>query len=134
MVRIRGTAGAGPLNTEKEEDCTTIYIVYRDRLNPQSGEDQWPETTSLNHPVRLVGEGGDEFNVARGRSPAAIPQKAGSTMKDMDRRLHRLQERFAPEAREEDFCLITLLRERRRRRLEASGEPPESRPCARLAN
>ena len=50
-------------------------------------------------------------------------------MRAIDRRLRRLQERFAPEVREEDFRLVTLLRERRRRRLEASGEPFESRPC-----
>ena len=36
--------------------------------------------------------------------------------------------------REEDFRLVTLLRERRRRRLEASGEPYESRPCERLTD
>ena len=49
-------------------------------------------------------------------------------------RLRRLQHRFAPEVREEDFRLITLLRERRLRRLEASGEPFEYRPCERLTD
>ena len=28
--------GPAPLDSQ-EEDCTTIYIVYRDRLNPQGG-------------------------------------------------------------------------------------------------
>ena len=50
-------------------------------------------------------------------------------MKAIDRRLRRLRVRFAPEVRKEDFRLVTLLRERRRRRLEASGEPFEVRPC-----
>ena len=50
-------------------------------------------------------------------------------MKAIDGRLRRLEERFAPEVREEDFRLVKLLRERRRRRLEASGEPFELRPC-----
>jgi hypothetical protein len=49
-------------------------------------------------------------------------------MKAIDRRLRRLQDRFAPEVREEDFRLVKLLRERRRRRLEASGEPFEELP------
>jgi hypothetical protein len=51
-------------------------------------------------------------------------------MKAIDRRLRRLQERFAPQENEEVGRLVALLRERRRRRLEASGEPfveePES--------
>ena len=55
-------------------------------------------------------------------------------MKAIDRRLRRLEERFAPEAREEDFRLVTLLRERRRRRLEASGEPFEAGPCEGLTD
>jgi hypothetical protein len=50
-------------------------------------------------------------------------------MKAIDRRLRRLQERFAPQENEEVRSLVTLLRERRRRRLEASGEPFEMRPC-----
>ena len=50
-------------------------------------------------------------------------------MKAIDRRLRRLQDRFAPEVRKEDFRLVKLLGERRRRRLEASGEPFELRPC-----
>ena len=55
-------------------------------------------------------------------------------MKAIDGRLRRLQDRFGPEVREADFRLVTLLRERRRRRLEASGEPFESRPCERLTD
>jgi len=55
-------------------------------------------------------------------------------MKAIDRRLRRLEESFAPQENEEDFRLVTLLRERRRRRLEASGEPFESRPCERFTD
>ena len=55
-------------------------------------------------------------------------------MKAIDRRLRRLQESFAPQENEEDFRLVTLLRERRRRRLEASGEPFESGPSKRLTD
>jgi hypothetical protein len=43
-------------------------------------------------------------------------------MKTITRRLRRLEERFSPLANEEDFRLSNILRERRRRRLEASGE------------
>jgi hypothetical protein len=55
-------------------------------------------------------------------------------MKAIDGRLRRLQEIFAPEVREEDFRVVNLLRERRRRRLEASGEPFESGPSERLTD
>jgi hypothetical protein len=55
-------------------------------------------------------------------------------MKAMDRRLRRLQERFAPQENEEVARLVALLRERRRRRLEASGEPFESWPSERLTD
>jgi hypothetical protein len=55
-------------------------------------------------------------------------------MKAIDRRLRRLQERFAPQEDEEVRSLVTLLRERRRRRLEASGEPFEEGPCERLTD
>jgi hypothetical protein len=50
-------------------------------------------------------------------------------MKAIDKRLRRLEESFAPEENEEVGRLILLLRERRRRRLEASGEPFETQPC-----
>ena len=50
-------------------------------------------------------------------------------MKAIDRRLRRLQERLAPQENEEVGRLVALLRERRRRRAEASGEPFEVRPC-----
>ena len=53
-------------------------------------------------------------------------------MKAIDRRLRRLEESFAPQENEEVVRLVALLRERRRRRLEASGEPFESRPCERF--
>jgi hypothetical protein len=44
-------------------------------------------------------------------------------MKAIDRRLRRLQERLAPQENEEVRRLVELLRERRRHRAEASGEP-----------
>ena len=50
-------------------------------------------------------------------------------MKAIDRRLRRLEENFAPQENEEVRRLVELLRERGRRRVEASGEPSESRPC-----
>ena len=50
-------------------------------------------------------------------------------MKAIDRRLRRLQERLAPQENEEVRRLVELLRERRRRRAEACGEPFEVRPC-----
>jgi hypothetical protein len=50
-------------------------------------------------------------------------------MKAINRRLRRLEESFAPQENEEVRSLVALLRERRRRRLEASGEPFELRPC-----
>ena len=53
-------------------------------------------------------------------------------MKAIDRRLRRLEESFAPQENEEVGRLVALLRERRRRRLEASGEPHESRPFEHL--
>ena len=55
-------------------------------------------------------------------------------MKAIDRRLRRLEESFAPQENEEVGRLVTLLRERRRRRLEASGELFESPPCERLTH
>jgi hypothetical protein len=55
-------------------------------------------------------------------------------MKAIDRRLRRLQERFAPQEDEEVRSLVTLLRERRRRRLEESAEPCESWPSERLTD
>jgi len=55
-------------------------------------------------------------------------------MRTISRRLRRLEERFTPQENEEVGRLVTLLRERRRRRLEASGEPYESRPCERLTD
>jgi hypothetical protein len=55
-------------------------------------------------------------------------------MKAIDRRLRRLEERLVPQENEEVGRLVTLLRERRRRRLEASGEPFEVRPCGRFTD
>jgi hypothetical protein len=34
--------GPAPVDAQ-EEDCTTIYIVYRDRLNPQGGSNRRDE-------------------------------------------------------------------------------------------
>jgi hypothetical protein len=50
-------------------------------------------------------------------------------MKAIDRRLRRLEASLTPQENEEVRSLVTLLRERRRRRLEASGESFESRLC-----
>jgi predicted RNase H-like nuclease (RuvC/YqgF family) len=55
-------------------------------------------------------------------------------VKAIDRRLRRLEDRFAPEENEEVRSLVALLRERRRRRLEASGEPFEVRACEALTD
>jgi len=49
-------------------------------------------------------------------------------MKAIDRRLRRLEESFAPRENEQGESLAELIRERRRRRSEASGEAFESRP------
>jgi hypothetical protein len=50
-------------------------------------------------------------------------------MKAIDRRLRRLEESLTPQENEEVARLVELLRARRRRRLEASGEPFEEGPC-----
>jgi hypothetical protein len=55
-------------------------------------------------------------------------------MKAIDRRLRRLEESLTPQENEEVARLVELLRARRRRRLEASGEPAESWPYERLTN
>jgi hypothetical protein len=55
-------------------------------------------------------------------------------MKAIDRRLRRLEESLAPQENEEVVRLVALLRERRRRRAEASGEPFEVRACAALTD
>jgi hypothetical protein len=46
-------------------------------------------------------------------------------MRTISRRLRRLEAGFAPQENEEVRSLVALIRERRRRRLEASGEPYE---------
>ena len=53
-------------------------------------------------------------------------------MKAIDRRLRRLEESLAPQENEQGESLAELVRERRRRRLEASGELFEFRPWHRL--
>jgi hypothetical protein len=55
-------------------------------------------------------------------------------MKAIDRRFRRLEESFAPQENEEVGRLVAHLRERRRRRLEASGEQFESGPSERLTD
>jgi hypothetical protein len=55
-------------------------------------------------------------------------------MKAIDRRLRRLEESFAPQENEEVGRLVALLRERRRRRAAACGEPFDVRPCERFAD
>jgi hypothetical protein len=49
-------------------------------------------------------------------------------MKAIDRRLRRLEARLAPQENEEVRRLVALLRERRKRRSEASGETFDERP------
>jgi hypothetical protein len=56
-------------------------------------------------------------------------------MKTILRRLRRLEEhRLGPPQAEKGESLADLLWERRRRRLEASGEPMEVRPCGSLTD
>jgi hypothetical protein len=50
-------------------------------------------------------------------------------MKAIDRRLRRLEESLTPQENEEVARLVELLRARRRRRSEPSGEPFEERTC-----
>jgi hypothetical protein len=49
-------------------------------------------------------------------------------MKAIDRRLRRIEERLAPQEDEQEESLAELIRVRRRRRAEASGERFEVRP------
>jgi hypothetical protein len=55
-------------------------------------------------------------------------------MRAIDRRLRRLEASLTPQENEEVRSLVALLRERGRRRLEASGEPSESGPPERLTD
>ena len=55
-------------------------------------------------------------------------------MRAIDRRLRRLEASLTPQENEEVRSLILLLRERRRRRLEESGEPCELRPSERFTD
>jgi hypothetical protein len=55
-------------------------------------------------------------------------------MKTIERRLCRLEASLTPPENEEVRNLVALLRERRQRRLEASGEPFEVRPCGRFTD
>ena len=49
-------------------------------------------------------------------------------MRAVIRRLCRLEEKFVPQEDPESLRIADLLRERRRRRLEASGQPFEDAP------
>jgi hypothetical protein len=67
-------------------------------------------------------------------SPADSVQRAGRgdetvTMKAIIRRLRRLEEDRVVRKRDEGPNLAEVIRERRRRRAEACGEPFEVRPC-----
>ena len=55
-------------------------------------------------------------------------------MKAIDRRLRRLEASLTPHENEEVRSLVTLLRQRRRRRLEESAECCESWPSERLTD
>ena len=50
-------------------------------------------------------------------------------MRTISRRLRTLEASFAPEKNQEGLSLAQLIRARRRRRLESSGEPFEVRQC-----
>jgi hypothetical protein len=50
-------------------------------------------------------------------------------MRTISRRLRRLEDSFAPPENEQGESLAELIRARRRRRAEVSGEPFEVRPC-----
>ena len=54
-------------------------------------------------------------------------------MKAVIRRLRRLEEKFVPQEDQETQRVADLLRERRRRRLEANGEPFEDEPRERAS-
>jgi hypothetical protein len=55
-------------------------------------------------------------------------------MKAINRRLRKLEASLTPQENEEVRSLVTLLRERRRRRLEKSGESCESWPSERFTD
>jgi hypothetical protein len=55
-------------------------------------------------------------------------------VKHLHRRLARLEQRVNPPEDPEDRRLVALLRERRRRRLEASGETDEDLPWKTLCS
>jgi hypothetical protein len=66
-----------------------------------------------------------------------MPEHEGDEMKAVIRRLHQLERQLAPETKAGLFASLsvaTLIRERRRRRCEASAEPFEELPhlCATL--
>ena len=55
-------------------------------------------------------------------------------MRTIVRRLRRLEERFAPHVDDEGRTLADVIRERRRRRLEASGQHCEEESPVRLTD
>jgi hypothetical protein len=67
-------------------------------------------------------------------SSATVEKAKPLHTKTISGRVRRLEESFAPQENEEVGRLVTLLRERRRRRLEASGEPYEVRSCEALTD
>ena len=68
--------------------------------------------------------------------PWKDPSAEGDTtaMRTITRRLRRLEERFTPQKNGDVVRLVALIRERRRSRLEASGEPFEVRSCEALTD
>jgi hypothetical protein len=55
-------------------------------------------------------------------------------MKELKRRIRRLEQRLAPQPASKGPSAIDILRERRRRRLEAAGQPIEEPAPAQLAS
>jgi hypothetical protein len=54
-------------------------------------------------------------------------------MKELKRRIRRLEQRLAPQPASKGPSAVDILRERRRRRLEAAGQPIEEPAPAQLA-
>ena len=55
-------------------------------------------------------------------------------MKALKRRIRRLEQRLAPQPASKGPSVVDILRERRRRRLEAAGQPIEEPAPARLVS
>ena len=67
----------------------------------------------------------------REKAICRIQHREGETvaMRTISRRLFRLEENLAAQKNEQGLSLAELVRARRQRRLESSGEPFEVRPC-----